>query len=92
MPGHFKPSAVIIGVNMLTQWIINMLELKNKYTIMGLIALEEFNEAHPFISDYKIYNGISTISLLKKNNHLNLGKDANYKLFIQRRFLYFAKE
>ena len=73
MSEQFKPSVVILGVNKRTQWIINILELENKFTIIGLIALEEFNEAYPFISDYRIYNGISAISVLKKNNHLNLG-------------------
>ena len=68
-----KIGMVIIGVNPLTNKVIEIIELENKYEIIGLIDCNENDALYQFKSKYQIYHDISEIKLLNIANPINLG-------------------
>jgi sugar O-acyltransferase (sialic acid O-acetyltransferase NeuD family) len=68
-----KPCLVIIGVNRLTNMVIEIIELENKYEIIGLIDINENKRVYNFKTNYQVYYDISKINLLNKTNPLSFG-------------------
>lgn len=68
-----KLNIVIIGVNNLTQSIIEMIELENKFAIVALIDIEQLMTPQTINPKYPVFDAISNTTLFNKSHDLKFG-------------------